>query len=84
MQFYEHQLFFLPEMYASYSCYLYFLIIVKPGLSGHLKIDKTKVLMVNSSVIKVKSIAEPWSILQIFLTCIKRYLELKANFWCPF
>ena len=31
---------------------------VKPVLSGHLKIDKTKVLMANGSLMKVKSIAE--------------------------
>ena len=30
----------------------------KPALSGHLKIDKTKVLMENSSLMKVESIAE--------------------------
>ena len=41
---------------------------VKPVLSGHLKIDKTKVLMENGSLMKVKRIAEcsPWSILQYF------------------
>ena len=31
---------------------------VKPDLSGHSKIDKTKVLKTNSSLIKVESIAE--------------------------
>ena len=31
---------------------------VKPVLSGHLKIDKTKVIMENGSLMKVKSIAE--------------------------
>ena len=31
---------------------------IKPVLSGHLKIDKTKVLMENGSLMKVKSIAE--------------------------
>ena len=31
---------------------------VKPVLSGHLKIDKTKVLMENGSLMKVESIAE--------------------------
>ena len=38
---------------------------VKPALSGHSKIDKTKVLKTNGSLMKVKSIAEwsPWSIL---------------------
>ena len=41
---------------------------VKPVLSGHLKIDKTKVLMGNGSLMKVESIAECllWSILQYF------------------
>ena len=31
---------------------------VKPVLNGHLKIDKTKVLMENCSLMEVKSIAE--------------------------
>ena len=37
------------------------------------KIDKTKILMTNDCLMKVKSIAEcsPWSILQ-YLTCILR------------
>ena len=41
---------------------------VKPVLSGHSKIDKTKILMTNSSLMMVKSIAEcsPQSILQYF------------------
>ena len=41
---------------------------VKPVLSGHSKIDKTKVLMTNGSLMKVESIAEcsPWNILQFF------------------
>ena len=41
---------------------------VKPALRGYLKIDKTKILMTNGGVMKVKSIAEssPWSILQYF------------------
>ena len=41
---------------------------VKPVLSGPSKIDKTKVLMTNGSLMKVESIAEcsPWSILQYF------------------
>ena len=33
-------------------------LIVKPVLRDHSKIDKTKVLKTNSSLIKVKSIAE--------------------------
>ena len=41
---------------------------VKPVLSGHLKTDKTKILMENGSLMKVESIAEcsRWSILQYF------------------
>ena len=41
---------------------------VKPVLSGHLKIDKTEVLMDNGSLMEVESIAKcsPWSILQSF------------------
>ena len=41
---------------------------VNPVLSGHSKIDKTKILMTNGSLMKVESIAEcsPWSILQYF------------------
>ena len=38
---------------------------VKPVLSGQLKIDKTKVLMENGSLMQVKSIAE-CSLLQYF------------------
>ena len=38
---------------------------VKPVLSGHLRIDKTKVLINNDSLMKVESIAE-CSILQNF------------------
>ena len=38
---------------------------VKPVLSSHSKIDKTKVLKTNGSLMKVESIAEcSWSILQ--------------------
>ena len=42
--------------------------IVKLVLSGNSKIDKTKILMTNGSLMKVESIAEcsPWSILLYF------------------
>ena len=42
--------------------------IVKPVLSGQSKIDKTKISMINGSLMKVESIAECslWSILQYF------------------
>ena len=41
---------------------------VKPVLSGHSKIDKTKILMINGSLMQVESIAECslWRILQYF------------------
>ena len=41
---------------------------VKPVLSGHSKIGKTKVFKINGSLLKIESIAEcsPWSILQYF------------------
>ena len=52
------------------------LCTVKPVLNGHSKIDKTKILMTNGSLMKVESIAES----AIILTCIKRLLVLKTNF----
>ena len=42
---------------------------VRPVLSGHSKIDKTKTLMTNGSLMKVECIAEHSEIL---LTCIKQ------------
>ena len=41
---------------------------VKPVLRGHSKIDKTKILMTNGSLLNIESIAEysHWSILQCF------------------
>ena len=41
---------------------------VKPVLSSHAKIDKTKILITNGSLMNVESIAEcsPWSILLYF------------------
>ena len=41
---------------------------LKPVVSGRSKIDKTKILMTNGSLMKVESIAECslWSILQYF------------------
>ena len=43
-------------------------ITVKPVFSGHSKMEKTKVLKTNGSLMKVESIAE----FCISLTCIKR------------
>ena len=47
---------------------------VKPVLSGHSKIDKTKILMTNGSLMEVDSIAEcsPLEHSAILLTYIKR------------
>ena len=47
------------------------LITVKSVSSGHSKIDKTKILMANSSLMKVESIAKCFHS-AILLTCIKR------------
>ena len=52
---------------------------VKPVLSDHSKIDKTKILMTNPKLMNVESIAEFCNT----LTCIKPYLVLKTNF-CSF
>ena len=41
-------------------------ITVKPVLGGHSKIDKTKILMTNSSLMQVESIAECSRILHRF------------------
>ena len=68
-------MFWLRTKKINFELYLYlgglaFLMLytVKPVLSGHLKIDKTKVLVGNSSIMEVESIVEcsPWSILQYF------------------
>ena len=55
---------------------------VKPVLSDHSKIGKTKVLKTDYRLMQVKSIAEcfPLEHSAILLTCIKRQLVLKPNF----
>ena len=55
---------------------------VKPVLSDHSKIDKTKILMTNGSLMKVESIAEcsHWSILQYFWPALSENLSWKPNF----
>ena len=57
-------------------------IFVKPVLSGHLKLDKTKALVENGSIMKVESIAEcsPWSILQYFWPALSDNLYWKPIF----
>ena len=58
---------------------------VKPVLSGHSKIDKTKVLMPNGSLMKVESIAEcSVEHSAIPLTCTMRLSVLKTYFWPSF
>ena len=58
-----------PLFYLFLSgCFSQVLLYVKPVLSNHLKIDKTKVILGNGSLMEVESIAKssPWSILQYF------------------
>ena len=57
---------FSSQMFIKLICRIQ--VTVKPVLSGHSIIDKTKVLIANGSLMKVESIAEcsPWSILQYF------------------
>ena len=55
---------------------LSFIYTAKPVQSSHSKIDKTKFLMTNGSLmLKVESIAEcsPWSILQYFRPALSDY-----------
>ena len=50
-----------------------------------LKIDKTKVLKTDGSLMQVESIAEcSREHSAILLTCVKRYFVLKNNFWSCF
>ena len=53
-------------------------ITVKPVLSSHSKIDKTKILKPCGSSMQVKSTAECCNT----FTCIKRVLVLKTRFNC--
>ena len=60
-------------------------ITVKPVLSGHSKIDKTKVLKTNGSLMKVESIAE----CSLGAFCYTFYLQyaiisLQNQFWSSF
>ena len=48
-------------------------VIVKPVLSGHSKIDKTKVIKTNGSLMKSKVLQNALRVhFAILLTCIKR------------
>ena len=54
---------------------------VNPVLSDHLKIDKTKILMKNGSLMKVESISEcSWSILQYFWPALSNNWSRKPIF----
>ena len=56
---------------------------VKPVLSSHSKIDKTKILTANGSLMMVESIAEyslPWSILQYVWPAINVFKNI-FSFW---
>ena len=55
---------------------------VKPVLSSHSKIEKTKILMANGSLMKAESIAEcsPWSILQYFWPALRDNWSWKPIF----
>ena len=59
--------------WQQYQCNNLFIIYsnIKPVLSSHSKLDKTKVLMTNGSLMKVKSIPE-CSPSAILLTCIEQ------------
>ena len=76
--FYNNCDFFLQLKYNNQSCLISGIRCTRRGtenpvLSGHSKIDKTKI-MTNDSLMKVESIAEcsPLEHSAIFLTCIKR------------
>ena len=55
---------------------------VNPVLSGHSKIDKTKILMTNSSLMKVENIVEcsPGSILQYYWPALSDNWSIKPIF----
>ena len=55
---------------------------VNSVLSGHSKLDKTKIIMTNVSLMKVESIAEcsPWSILQCFWPALSDNQSWKSIF----
>ena len=58
-------LFYVNVIFFKINCCIFISIAI---LSGHLKIDKTKVLMENGSLMEVQIITEcsPWNILQYF------------------
>ena len=58
----------VPHRLAKYKMEVITMNYSKTCLKGHSKIDKTKILMTNGSLMKIKSIEEcsPWSILQYF------------------
>ena len=74
------------QSYCNIPHYNIYLYTVKPVLSSHPKIDKTKILVTNGSLMKVESIAECsfWSILQYFWPALSYYFVLKTIFWSSF
>ena len=56
----------LPQILSNY------LVTVKLVLSGHSKIDKTRMLMVNDTLMQVENIAECSEHSAKLLTCIKQ------------
>ena len=67
------------ELKTIVNCINKALHAVKPMQIGHPKIDKIKILMINGSLMKVKSIAEcsPWYILQYFGPALSEYWSWK-------
>ena len=59
-----------------------FIVTDLVSLSGHSKIDKTKVLKIDVSLMQIKSIAEcsPWSILQYFWLALLAIIGLEKQF----
>ena len=57
---------------------------MKPVLSGHSKIDKTKVLKKGGSLVQVESISECSEHSEILFTCINPLSVLKTYFRASF
>ena len=81
-----------PQMFVSSDVHMnlrakhHFAATVKPVLSDHSKMDKTKVLKTDGSLMQVESIAEcsPWSILQYFWPSLgnnRSWNQILVFFW---
>ena len=51
-------IFFITTILLMSAFMISFVLTIKPVLSGYSKIDKTKILKINGSLMKVESIAE--------------------------